>query len=71
MPRADLRKRLHRELSDAGRASDATFERLDAVARALQDAAAGQYHMGRELDIVLAPRRRTTAGVHPPERSGC
>ncbi len=44
LPRALVREGLRRELSAAGRARDLTFERLDAVARALENVISAEHH---------------------------
>ncbi len=44
LPRALVREELRRELSAAGRARDLTFERLDAVARALESVIPPEHH---------------------------
>lgn len=55
--RAGVRKRLRAALKDLDLARDVPFERLDAAARAIEQARPGSHHLGPGIDIELRRRR--------------
>ncbi len=64
-PRATLRAWLKRELGGIDATRDVTFERFDAVARAIEGRAPGRHHLRPGLEVVIGTRTSKSGEAQP------